>query len=331
MSYSEPNPKWRISYKTDKEMAKQWHMSRRRVIEFCIDEKINDIISVDWWAYRIADDLPKPMPQRTYLRQIDAKQRELAAIDPPDKFVVQWMENELIADFIYHANRICGSLLTFDDTVNVLNGAEVNAGFPEDVDAVLRQRDALLYLRSAARNGETLSHELIKHVHYLLMNGKYESAGDYRTRRVGLEIGDLTIQPYKEITKKIRKLISENARSCKKNMPTAMRMARLYLTLLDITPFYDGNRRVALLLVNFELMRAGFPMIFLRFCDSARVFRATETFIEQGSFEHMAELMAMAIDRSLDIYLPVYKKVDENRKAPRRQLYKRTKRKIQSR
>ena len=72
-----------------------------------------------------------------------------------------------------------------------------------------------------------------------------------------------------------------------------------------IHPFIDGNGRTGRLLVNLELMKAGYPPIDIKFTDRKRYYDAFESYHVNKDLMPMANLLAEYINERLDEYLSI--------------------------
>lgn len=79
--------------------------------------------------------------------------------------------------------------------------------------------------------------------------------------------------------------------------------AEAHYRLVSIHPFVDGNGRTARLLMNLLLLMDGYPPAIIRKRDRLAYLGALETGQLGGSKDPYGQIIAKAVDRSLDIYL----------------------------
>ena len=111
------------------------------------------------------------------------------------------------------------------------------------------------------------------------------------------------VQPYL-IQPKIETLLSDYAAGTEH---IVTKLARFHVEFEAIHPFIDGNGRTGRLLVNLELMKAGFPPINIKFADRRAYYDAFDAYHARGNLGAMEKLFAVALNERLDLYIGLRK------------------------
>ena len=83
------------------------------------------------------------------------------------------------------------------------------------------------------------------------------------------------------------------------------RAAKVHAEFVKIHPFTDGNGRTSRLLMNYELMKAGFPPAVIRATDRANYYDALDHAHTTGEDEAFILLVSNSVSESLDLWLSV--------------------------
>ena len=79
----------------------------------------------------------------------------------------------------------------------------------------------------------------------------------------------------------------------------------LHTIFVGIHPFIDGNGRTARLLLNFELMKAGYPPTIIRVENRLAYYNALDKAHTTDNHDDFIELVLNEVEASLDLYLSV--------------------------
>jgi Fic family protein len=83
------------------------------------------------------------------------------------------------------------------------------------------------------------------------------------------------------------------------------RVALFHLKFETIHPFTDGNGRCGRLLLNFDLMKEGYPNINIKFADRQKYYECFNDYHVTGKHSKMVELISIYVEGALDRYLKI--------------------------
>jgi Fic family protein len=295
-------------FMTTKQAADKWGLSDRRVRVLCGEGRISGAIH-EGRGWKIPADAVKPADGRfktseSLLSMIDRKKAELDTCRPLTEGEVARLMEEFTVEFTYNSNAIEGNTLTLRETDMVLRGLTVDQKPLRDHMEAVGHKEAFDFVLEMVRNRMPLTEQNIQQIHYLVLADKREDRGVYR--RVPVRIMGSLHEPAKPylIQPKMEQLMA-NYRDSIEHVVT--KLARFHLEFESIHPFIDGNGRTGRLLVNLELMKAGYPPIDIKFTDRASYYSAFDEYHVKRNLSAMEKLLARYIIERLDYYLRMLK------------------------
>lgn len=293
-------------YITVNQAAKKWGLSDRRVRNLCSAGKIPGAYR-EGRAWKIPSDATKPTDGRYKSKEslipiIEEKLEILKKRRPLTEGELERLNEEFLVEFTYNSNAIEGNTLTLRETDMVLRGLTIDQkSFKEHME-VIGHKEAFDYVRQLVSENAPISEKIIKDIHYFVLADKKDDRGVYR--RVPVRIMGAAhepVQPYL-IIPKMEELL-ERYKSSEEDIVT--KMARFHIEFEGIHPFIDGNGRTGRLLVNLELMKAGFPPIDIKFTDRLKYYQAFDEYYVKDNISAMADMFARYINQRLDLYLSI--------------------------
>ena len=295
-------------YMTVKQAAEKWGISDRRVRILCAEGKISGVIR-ERRRWMIPADTRKPVDGRfkaaeSLLAAIDRKKSELDTRRPLTEGEVERLTEEFIIEYTYNSNAIEGNTLTLRETDMVLRGLTIDRKPLKDHMEAVGHKEAFDFVRDLVKEQMPLSESVIKQIHYLVLADKREDRGVYR--RVPVKIMGAKhepVQPYL-IQPKMEQLLEDYRNDTDHIIP---RLARFHMEFEGIHPFIDGNGRTGRLLVNLELMKAGYPPIDIKFADRIAYYNAFDEYHVKHKLDAMEKLFAGYVNERLEGYLAMLK------------------------
>ncbi|MGF7132030.1 Fic family protein [Paraburkholderia sp. EB58] len=244
-------------------------------------------------------------PQTTALLQaIDADKAKLDAARPLPAHTLASLREKLMLEWTYHSNAIEGNTLTLRETKVVLEGITVGGKSLRDHFEATNHRDAILYVESIVAKDEALSEWQIRNIHNLVLKGIDQTeAGRYHQENVVIAGASTTPPDFLHLPEEMRALIEWHDKSG--GMHPVERAAELHTRFVKIHPFVDGNGRSGRLLLNFELMKAGYPPAIIQKEDRLAYYDSLDEACVSGDYSSITQLVANSVHRSRDTYLSV--------------------------
>lgn len=291
-------------YISVKQAAEKWNISDRRVRVLCSEGRIPDVIR-EGRSWKIPETAKKPEDGRyktteSLLTIIDNKKKELDSKRPLTQGEIERLTEEFIVEYTYNSNAIEGNTLTLRETDMVLRGLTIDKKPLKDHMEAVGHKEAFDFVRDLVKDNVPISESIIKQIHYLVLADKKEDRGVYR--RVPVRIMGAKhepVQPYL-IQPQMEQLLEKYRNSTEHIIP---KLARFHIKFEGIHPFIDGNGRTGRLLVNLELMKAGYPPIDIKFTDRIAYYNAFDEYHGKHNLGAMEKLFAGYLKEQLDGYL----------------------------
>ncbi len=293
-------------YITVKQAAEKWGISDRRVRILCSEGKISGAYQ-EGRAWKIPYDATKPTDGRYKNKEslipiIEDKLEVLGKRRALTEGELERLNEEFLTEYTYNSNAIEGNTLTLRETDMVLRGLTIDKKSLKEHLEVIGHKEAFDYVRQLVSENAQISEKVIKDIHYLVLADKKEDRGIYR--RIPVRIMGAAhepVQPYL-IIPKMEELL-EQYKNSKEDIVT--RLARFHIEFEGIHPFIDGNGRTGRLLVNLELIKAGYPPIDIKFTDRLKYYEAFDEYHMKHNISAMADMFARYLNQRLDLYLSI--------------------------
>ena len=188
-------------------------------------------------------------------------------------------ERDVISRYVYSTNKLEGNQLTLSQTKSIIEKGKISGSNLKTQD-LLEQRGtykALIRMINAVNNKENLTIELIKELNWLVIGSLFQDDSYLSYKQAGQKYGEFKIKNNLiEVTLKNKQIFQITPLSSPENVEINMKMilTRIKNSETNISekasflaqelwlnqPFIDGNKRIARLLINFLLMKEGYPL-----------------------------------------------------------------------
>lgn len=233
---------------------------------------------------------------------LDELKARLDSCRPLDRQVVQNLHENLVLQWTYHSNAIEGNTLTLKETKVALEGITIGGKTLREHFEAINHRDAILLVDELVSKQQPLDEWTIKSLHQLVLkNIDTENAGCYRHVNVIISGAEHRPPQAVQVPELMAGFITWYGISVKSMHPVEL-AARVHGEFVKIHPFADGNGRTARLLMNLELMKAGFPATVIDVSDRLAYYQALDAAHCTGDYAGLIALVARAVEKSFQPY-----------------------------
>ncbi len=199
---------------------------------------------------------------------------------------------------VYNSNAIENSTLTLKETEKILMEMEVSRKVTvREVFETKNLARVINYKKNKSQEQE-LSVKLILFLHQMLIGGIDDNiAGRFRQGNEYVRIGTTIGIPPEHIENRINELIVEYSGNITSYF--LEKIAKFHLEFEVIHPFVDGNGRIGRAVLNYQLLRLGFPRIIIRDKDKKRYYDSFNKYRDNKKTKMMEVLLALALIESL--------------------------------
>ena len=170
---------------------------------------------------------------------------------------------------------------------------------------IINHRNAIDSLEEVVQKNELLTEWAIKSIHRLGLKGiQHDVAGVYRNENV-LILGASNRPPDHVLVHELMEQFVSKVENEWSTIHPVERAVKVHAEFVKILPFIDGNGRTSRLLMNYELMNAGFPPAVIKAIDRARYYDALDYAHTTGDHEPFIQLVRHSVNESLDLWLSV--------------------------
>lgn len=309
-----------MGYISLKQASELWNISERRIRRLIQENRIEGAVKIGN-AWNIPEETSKPIDKRykieddkfiidisdDFFKNLDEKKKILDSKRPLPKETLKSLEENFKLEWTYNSNAIEGNTLTLKETKVVLEGITIGGKTMREHLEVINHNEAIEFLEELINDNRELTEIDIKNIHAIVLKGiDDEDAGRYRTENVIIS-GASHIPPESiRVPELMEKLIYRYDEWKEKYHPIVV-AALLHAEFVKIHPFIDGNGRTARLLMNFEVMKNGYPPIIIKTEQRHKYYDTLDEGAMTGNYTEFVKIVAKQAVEMIDLYLKVIK------------------------
>lgn len=238
-------------------------------------------------------------------KKLDELKLKLDSFRPLNPYIVKNLHEDLVLRWTYHSNAIEGNTLTLKETKVALEGITIGGKTLREHFEAINHKDAILFMEDLAQKEDKLSEYSIKQIHSLILkNIDDENKGKYRTTNVIISGAEHKPPQSFEVQSQMQEFIKKYNENITKLHPIEL-ASFVHIEFVKIHPFIDGNARTSRLLMNLELIKAGFPPVVIELEDRLEYYKALDIAHTENDYKPFLELMKKVVEKSFEPYFYV--------------------------
>jgi len=225
----------------------------------------------------------------------DLKESYQSWLEKTPKSIKDKLEEDFVIRFTYNSNAIEGNKLTLRQTALILKDKVIPSGVrAEDYNEAINGRECLKYLKSY--KGDLNEKLLLKVNDILTKNTRVVYGGRIRFFDVQI-FGSKHVPPkHQELKNYLLNMFKWYSANKNKIHPFEL-ATMIHAKLTWIHPFEDGNGRTARAIMNFILIKKGFPMFFIPYDNREKYYKSLEI-ADEGKYKvYVKNMLNLIIDQ----------------------------------
>lgn len=212
--------------------------------------------------------------------------------------LLRMIDEAELSESVYNSNAIENSTLTLAETEKILLEMEVSRDVSlREVFEAKNLARVIEYIRIKSQAAE-VSKELILLLHTMLLGAINDKiAGRFRGPNEYVRVGSFIAAAPEHIVQRIEQMLVAYT----SNLETYFveKITRFHLEFETIHPFMDGNGRIGRVLINYQLLRLGFPQVIIRDKEKQMYYKSFTQYRDDRKVNIMETILAHALMESL--------------------------------
>ncbi len=212
--------------------------------------------------------------------------------------LLKLLEEAEVAESVYNSNAIENSTLTLRETERILMELEVAREISvREIFEAKNLARVVEYIREKAKAAD-IDKEIILFLHKMLITAiRDEIAGRFRATGEYVRVGTYVAPAPEHVERMIEAVVAEYNSDHESYF--IEKIARFHLEFENTHPFNDGNGRIGRVLINWQLIRLGFPPIIIRNKEKSDYYDSFVIYRDKKNLKSMAKIIALGLMESL--------------------------------
>lgn len=212
--------------------------------------------------------------------------------------LLKLLDEAEVAESVYNSNAIENSTLTLRETERILMelsvAREVSA---REIFEAKNLARVVEYMREKAKAAD-IDKDVILFLHKMLITAiRDEIAGRFRTVGEYVRVGTHVAPAPEHVERMVEAAVADY--NSDNQSYFLERIARFHLEFETVHPFNDGNGRIGRSLINWQLVRLGFPPIIIRNKEKSDYYDSFASYRDKKNLKPMAKIIALGLLESL--------------------------------
>ena len=237
--------------------------------------------------------IPNPIKKR-----IQKLKNEYDKFRKGKESLLKLIDEAEIPESVYNSNAIENSTLTLKETEKILLEMEVSRDVSvREVFEAKNLSRVINYIWDKSRGAE-IDKKLILLLHQMLIGGINDDfAGRFRKPGEYVRVGTYIAPAPEKVESMIKAIFNEYVSDLEKYFGD--KIAKFHLDFETVHPFCDGNGRIGRVLMNYQLLRLGLPMVIIRDKEKMRYYKSFGDYRYSKNTKTMEKVFTLALAESL--------------------------------
>lgn len=218
---------------------------------------------------------------------------------PLSEDVDNYVTHRHLSEFVFFLTLLSGGGLDKLESDRIIQSQVAEVEVKKDFLRVTNSKGAFLFLKKVITTWLNLSERHLRAFHEILMkNFEVDNVGIYRSFE--LEATKWPVCKHELVPVEIKKMLKKFKESS--NLHPVARACRAHFDFLKISPFETGNMSVAYCILNYKLIKSGFPVTVINANKLNDYYKCVEVALCQNDYEDFFGFIAGSVKKGFEHY-----------------------------